>query len=293
MRRSKGVWSLRARALKLSCLLLTFVMTGSGSALAFEPILGQGEGLADNVILSNPSASMLTRVPSGGLRKGGWLIESGYARQYNLSEFDQFFFAGALRRGRFILAGELQSFGQADLYSELTGQFMLSYSFDSLVIGGSVSGRVLQFGYGYEKLRAVGIGFGLSYRMKQYLFSFTGDNLNSPTYYDGRWPLEAVYSVYGEYRGQASYSILAHLKMEAQKKTRIGFGQRLIVAKNGAIVWGIETEPFKYGAGFEMKLPGGRLTYSFSLHPVLGFSHVVSISTGNVVGKRGGSDDFK
>ena len=65
------------------------------------------------------------------------------------------------------------------------------------------------------------------------------------------------------------------------------------MAENGAIVWGVETEPLKYGAGFEMKLLGGRLAYSFSLHPVLGFSHVVSISTGNVVHMRGGSDEFK
>lgn len=264
-----------------------------GSTFGFEPILGQGEGLGDNVILSSSSATMLTRVPSGGLKSGGWLIETGYSRQYNLSEFDQFFFAGAVRKGKFILAGAAQSFGSADLYSELTGKLMLSYSFDSLVVGGSMSGRLLQFGYGYENIGAVGIGFGLSYRMNQYLFSFTGDNLNSPTFHESSLPVEAIYTVYWEYRGQKTYSILAHLKVEANQQARIGFGQRLRVAENGAIVWGLETEPMEYGAGFEMELLSGRLGYSFSIHPVLGFSHVLSISTGNVDQERRGSDDFK
>ena len=277
MRQSKRVWSLRAKLLTFVCLGLVLTLAMPDSSEAFEPMFGQGEGLADNVVLSSSSASMLTRVPSGGLRPGGWLVETGYSRQYDLSDLDQYLLAAAVRMGDFIIAGEAHSFGKADLYSELTGKIMLSYGYDSLVLGGTVSGQLLQFGYGYENLSAVGVGFGLSYRMNHYLLALTGDNLNKPTFNESSLPSEAVYSVYGEYRGQRSFSILAHLRMEANRETQIGFGQRVFVARNGAIFWGLETEPLKYGAGFEMSLIGGRLAYSFSIHPVLGFSHLISL----------------
>jgi hypothetical protein len=260
---------------------------------AIEPLLGQGEGLTDNVVLSSSSASMLARVPSGGIAPGAWLLETGYSRQYNLSEFDQFFLAAAVRKGKLVVSGEIESFGKSEMYSELTGRFMLAYRYDSLSVGSNVSGQLLQFGNGYENLSALAIGFGISYRRDKYYFAVTGDNLNSPKYIDSAPVIGKLFGVYGEYSGKKQYAILAHAKMEEDQDTRFGFGQRINLTDKGALVWGIQTEPFKYGAGFELEMLGGRLAYSFSIHPVLGYSHVMSISVGKLARAARGGDDFE
>lgn len=262
-------------------------------SLGFESILGQGEGLAGNVVLSTASPSVMTRVPTGSIRPGSWGIETGYSRQFDMAELDQYFFSAAYRRGWLSVAGSVTSLGQPELYSELTGKIMLAYHRDSLSIGLNASGQVLQFGGGYENLSAVGFGGGLSYRQKAYLFALTADNLNSPKFYEAALPSKALYSIYGEYRGRDSFSLLGFLKMTEGQAARIGLGQRIRVAKNGAIVWGISTKPSLYGAGFEMDVLGGRLAYSFSIHPTLGFSHVLSVMVGDLFGKFGGGKAFE
>ncbi len=273
-------------------MILTLLMLAT-NVCALDFVHSRGEGTGQTVMLSCSTPTELLMVPTGGLARGEWRIESGYSHQYGMSDLDQLFVAGAWRYRSLTAAFGYSSFGKSDLYSETTGKFSLAWHRDSLSIGINGSGRLLQFGGDYENLSATTFGVGVSYRFDRLLFAASGDNLTSPKFYEWGVAAKPVYALYAEYKGQKAFSITGRATLEKGQSAQLALGQKIHVSDNSAIFWGLATEPLKYGAGFELDVAGSLVSYAFSNHPDLGITHTIAVSYGIGRPASGRGDDFK
>ncbi|MBN1213427.1 MAG: hypothetical protein JXA92_12720 [candidate division Zixibacteria bacterium] len=246
----------------------------------FELIPSQGIGMGQAFILSYPKATTLVNIPSGGLPDGNWQLEAGFNRRFELSDLDQVFLVGAVRRGKITAAVGLSQFGKEDLYKELTGKLQVAYQYDSLSLGMSLSGLMVYLGEGYGRFSTQTVGLGIAYRYGNYFAAFTTDNLTTPQLYDKAVPFNLSYSLYAEVIGIGKHSLTAKVTWEKYEKPRFGFGQKLYLARQGAFFWGLGTEPMEYGGGIEFYFRKWGLSYATSYHPVLDFSHTISFSYG-------------
>ncbi len=262
------------------------------SIRAFDLISSRALGLGGNVVLSQPKPSDLLISPTGGLTSGDWRLETGIARTFDLKDLDQGFVVAAGRYRALTLAGGFAQLGQEDFYAERTVKAALSYQLDSLTVGVSGSYFHLSFGGLYPTLHSFGIGTAIGWRTKDLSIALTGDNLNSPTLYNGAVPYLPLYGGQIELRSSKTLATLGRLVAQKTKQPQFGLGQRISLGQSNALTWGIMTAPVIFGAGFEFGLGGAALTYGASYHPVLGLSQTIAISIGTHRSKESNGDDF-
>jgi len=271
----------------------TYVLVVAGNVRSFEFIRSEGNGMGQTVLISHTHPSTLVSVPTGGLISMEWRFETGFDRQYDMSELDQFYLAGAYRYRKFTAAAGLSKFGKSDLFSELTGKVSLAYHHDSLTAGVNMSGQLLQFGGDYGNLSGTTVGAGVSYRMKRLYAAFVADNLTSPQFADGSLRLNPLYSIYAEFAGKQSFVVTGRATLESGQDAQFGIGQKIFISETSAVFWGISTGPLEYGSGLELGIKGTTISYAFSNHPVLGFSHTIAVSVGGGFKRRGSDREFK
>ena len=284
---------MKARLFIVTVAIHLLVLGAVGNVRSFEFIRSEGNGMGQTVLISHTLPSTLVSVPTGGLMSKEWRFETGFDRQYDMSELDQFYAAGAYRYKRLTFAGGLSKFGRSDLYSELTGKANIAYHYDSLTIGVSMSGLLLQFGGNYGNLSGTTIGAGVSYRMNRLYTAIVADNLTSPRLADDGPKVNPQYSVYAEFAGKQSFVVTGRATLESGEDTQFGFGQKIFISDNSAVFWGISTSPLEYGSGLELGIRGTTISYAFSNHPVLGFSHTIAVSVGGGFKHRGSDREFK
>jgi hypothetical protein len=261
---------------------------------AIDFIRSSGNGMGQTVNIRQSSATELLTLPTGALDPRDWLLETGYSRQFELADFDQFFIAGATRYRQFTAALGLQQFGSADLYREQTVKLALAYSYDSLTVGLSWSGMQIDFGDDADfHFRASTIGAGVSYRTRLVYAGLAADNLTSPKLYENAVPLEPVYSFYAEVLGQQSFSVTGRITWERYQKPQLALGQRIALAERSSFFWGLSTEPLTFGGGIELYVAKAAITYAANYHPTLGLSHTVTVAAGRLFQRKRSSDDFK
>ena len=282
---------MKARSIILAVTVLASCI--ACSTYAFDFIRSEGNGMGQTVLLSHTLPSSLVSVPTGGLISKEWRVETGFDRRFDMSELDQFYIAGAYRYQRFTAAAGISKFGNSDLYSELTGKLNLACHYDSLSIGLSMSGRLLQFGGNYGNLSGTTIGVGAAYRTKRLYAAIVGDNLTSPRFYEAGARLNPRYSIYAEFVGKQPFVVTGRVTMEKEQDTQFGLGQKIFISDNSAVFWGISTGPLEYGSGLELGIKGTTISYAFSNHPVLGFSHTIAVSVGGGFKQRGSDREFK
>jgi hypothetical protein len=179
------------------------------------------------------------------------------------------------------------------LYSETTGKFSLAYHQSALSVGVSASGMLVEFGGGYENLSMSTLGLGVSYRFRRYFIAAVSDNLTSPRLHDQAVKTSPVHSLYAEFKGKQSYSITGRATFERGQGAQLAIGQQVFISYSSAVFWGLSTEPLKYGGGLELGIGDSRISYAFSNHPALGFTHTISVSYGAGHKASGSDDDFK
>ncbi len=258
-----------------ACLLMLCTAT---AALDLASSRGPGQGATVSFRESCPTELLI--VPTGALVDRQWGIEAGFDRRYELSEFDQFFVAGAYRRGPISVAIGLAQMGDADLYREQIIRVLAAGHYGALSGGLIVSGKQVAVTGGYDQLRASSIGLGLSYRHRYVMVGTSLDNLNKPVLYKGAVPDNPVYSGYVEVIGHRSFSFTGRVSIEETKEVQLGLGQRIKLGSYSTFFWGLETRPVEYGAGVELRMGRHLFTYAASYHPTLGLSFTVTLATG-------------
>jgi len=271
-------------------LIVLGALVGSVHAYDFETPRGIGQGRT--IVLSNPRAADLLRAGTPGLTPGAWAFDAGYNRRFELSDLDQFFIAGGWGIGRFGLAVGASQTGDADLYAEQLLQGSVSFRIDSLRLGASLSGMQVQFGGRYGELRAATFGLGVSYRYRTFIGALNVDNITSPRLLETSEASPPRYSFLSEYVSGRGFSFTARTTFEPNQPPQFALGQIVALSERGNLFWGIATGPMEYGAGLEIKIPSGVISYATSVHPVLGLSHTVTLSLGSTRPSQRKSGEF-
>jgi len=258
--------------------LLALCLIVAPEARSFDLTTSRGPGMGRTQMLSRSSASTLVNLPSGGIKSGEWHVESGYNRRFELRDLDQSFLAAAYRRKAITAALGLSQFGKGDLYSERTMKASLAYRIDSVSIGMSLSGMLVDIGSGYGQLRAATVGVGASYRRARWFTTIVIDNLTSPRLAENSVTVKPILSFYTELIGRGSFSVTGRATFQETESPQYALGQRISLSGGSAFFWGLSSAPLEYGGGIELHLRDIRLFYATTIHPVLGLSHTVAVA---------------
>jgi hypothetical protein len=253
-------------------------VVGVGSVGAFEFVTTRGIGMGKTVLISQPSATTFLLLPSSSIVPGEWIIELGGMREFELSELDRAYVAVATRYKNFTMAIGASQLGKLDYYSEKTGKISISYHWYDYTVSANISGIQYYFGGNYDEQRAGTAGLGFSYSYGRFHFGIAADNLNSPKLIETAPSINPQYSFFGELIGKGAYSVTARATIESEQAVQLALGQKVDVSSRGSIFWGVNTEPFQIGGGLDIWYsPKGLVTYAGCYHPVLGFSHNLSL----------------
>lgn len=265
------------RFLFLGCFFILFFCR---SAAGLEYLTGRSTAIGGTFLLSNPSSSEMVELPVSHMRTGEWQIESGYHRQFELSELDQVYVAGSGRWKSVSLAVGLSQFGESGLFTEKILKTSAAYHLRRFAIGASVSGMITEIGNSPGNFRSSGFGLSGLYRSPRLLVALAIDDLNSPAPFEGGVELGPRYSGYLEFLGTGAYSLTAKLALQDKESPRLGFGQRINLSPRSLFYWGVQSEPLMYGGGLELGVGSGSISYGTMIHPVLGFTHTFGFSFG-------------
>lgn len=272
--------------------LALIVLMSRTPGLAFDFITGNGNGLGQAMMLSRSSASTLLNVPTGGLARGEWRVETGLNRAYDLKELDQAYIAGAWHWRDLTAAIGFSQLGQRDFYSERTAKWGLGYQYRDWMFGANYSVLVHSFGGRYGELSAGALGLGGGFRRAPVYLAFSADNLNSPVLDRGSPSIRPVYSLYAELRSSKTLSTVSRMRFEDGNPPQFAAGQRIAISPVSALMWGLQSAPLQLGGGVEIGVANGRITYTASYHPTLGLSHTIAVSYGSGM-KNEGVDGFQ
>lgn len=246
--------------------------------VGLEYLSGRSTAIGGTSLLSNPSSSEMVELPVSLMRPGEWQIESGYHRQFELSELDQVYFAGSGRWKELSLAVGLSQFGESGLFTEKIIKTSAAYHVRRFAVGASVSGMITEIGNSQGEFRTSGIGLSGLYQSSRLLVALAVDDLNSPAPFEGGVELPPRYSGYLEFLGKGAYSLTARLILQDKESPRLGFGQRINLSARSLFFWGVRSEPLMYGGGLELGFGRGTISYGTMIHPVLGFTHTIGFS---------------
>ena len=263
------------RIVMLLCLgtwSLTFGASG------FDPTADMVDGMGNTIVLAQPSALELLSVPVGGIDDGCFKIESGYSRKFEMKELDRVYLAAARRFGPVTTAVGISQFGKGDFYAEKVGRLSLAYHFDSLAVGASLSGMMIEFGGGYDDLSAVTVGAGCGYRSRRLKTALMFENMTTPRLHAGSPEVSIVSSLHLELLGPGPYSVTGRVTLEATERPQVGLGQKIRLSQRGSFFWGVTTAPSTYGGGVEVNYKRYLITIAASYHSTLGLSHHVALS---------------
>ena len=260
---------------------ITLMVMLASVASAFDLPSPRSYGMGQTAVLSRSTAAEAVNIGHGLEQAGDWSFDIGYVRRFEMKDLDRVFVIGAGRWRAVTVGFGAAQFGRTDLYAEQTLKGTISVEWSRWTLGGSVSGQQIEIGNGYGGLRAASFGFTMAYRHPEFVLALTGDDLNRPSYIEGSPEREPSGDLYAEYIGARGYTLTGHIRVEHLQTPRFGLGQTIRLSDKAGLFWGLSTNPLEFGGGLEILIPSGALSYATSVHPVLGFTHAVTLSLGN------------
>ncbi len=259
-------------------LIIIFVLLMPTSLFAYDIEGGRQAGMAGTILLSRPSAYGLLNCPTNSLQPKGFVIESVASRKYGLADLDQVAILAAYRFKKMTWAFGFSQMGTPDYYTEKNIRAVLSYHQNSITAMLITSGRLIEIGDKYGKLRAASVGLGVSYYIDNHYFGLTIDDINKPKIAKNVDGENIKLNLYAEIDGGERHSVTGRLVLEKYEKPHLSLGQFINLTEKNGLFWGLSLNPLKYGGGFEIEHKRFSIVYGVSHHPVLGFSHNISLS---------------
>lgn len=260
-------------------IIIIFVSLLAINSFGYDIEGSRQSGMAGTLILSSPSANALLNCPTGSLFPKQFVIESTGNRKYDMAELDEAALMVAYRFKNLTASLGFSRFGTPDYYTEKVFQATFGYHINSFTAILLTSGRFINIGGEYGgKFGAGSIGLGGSYKIDNFHFGLTFDDLNKPKIANGLEGENIKLNLFAEIDGGEKHSFTGRLILEKYEKPLMSLGQFINLKDQNGLFWGLSLNPLKYGGGFEVEYSGFRLTYGVSHHPTLGFSHYVSLS---------------
>jgi hypothetical protein len=240
--------------------------------------IGRSSGMAGNVLLQNPNASDLLQCPAAFRGYDYFSAEAGYQRKYELADLDKFYFAAGYGTGNFtaILGGT--QFGRSKYYIEQSLRAGLSYRYKyyNLALIGTIKRVEIDSRHGKIDLNAFSLGLAAGWHYQRYHLAISADNLNRPVLDKNAEKEGLMVNIYGEIESGRGFSVMLRTTLEGSEKPIYALGQYFHINGHG-LFWGIQSNPVKYGGGLDINYMNMKLTYAVNYHPVLGFTHNVSL----------------
>ncbi|MCP4703073.1 MAG: hypothetical protein GY865_00565 [candidate division Zixibacteria bacterium] len=265
--------------------IILFVLLLSMSIYAYDIEGGRQAGMAGTIILSKPSAYGSLNCPATNLLPNQFIIETVGNRKFGLADLDQAAILAAYRFNNISVAFGFSRMGTPDYYTEKNIRTVLSYHKRSITASLISSGRLVEIGRTYGKLQAASAGLGLSYFKDNYYFGITIDDINKPNIVkydddddDDDNAENVKINLFAEIDGKGKHSVTGRVVFEKYEKPHISLAQFINLTETNGLFWGLSFNPLKYGGGFEIEYNKFSICYGLSHHPVLGFSHNISLS---------------
>jgi hypothetical protein len=248
--------------------------------LACDIDAGRQSGLAGGIMLSAPSATDMLACPTGDMCGYKILFETGFQRKFELSDLDKAFISAGYGFGRLDLAVGYSQFGECGYYVERLLKSGATIRLGRAAISAQLSLKKIEIGAEDERLdlHALSSAVAAGLNSSPYHIGIMIDNINRPRPEKNSVKDNAQYKMYGEIEGLSRFSITGYMAFEERQRPVFSIGQYIRPAEGGAVFWGVSDNPTIYGGGLEINCAGLWLMYAVSFHPVLGFTHNVSIS---------------
>jgi hypothetical protein len=262
----------------LGYILSVFLLIGS--AYGYDLEAGRRLGLAGGIMLSEPQAADLLACPVALIESNQILAEAGYRRLYELSELDKVYLAGGYRTGNFTFGLGFSQFGQRNYYVEQVVRGTAAYRYSHFSGGVLMSAKLLDIDKDERKvsLSAASVGLAAGVYYKSYYLGIAADNLNRPRLDDNRDPERMTLNLYGQVKGMTAFSVTGRVFWEEDEKAIFSIGQYFHLPGDNAVFVGVQSDPLSYGGGIDISYAGFGITYAVAHHPVLGFTHNVSLT---------------
>lgn len=250
----------------------------SGGLYAFDIEGGRQVGMAGTILISKPSAYGLLNCPTDNLHQKQFVIESVARRKYGLADLDEVAILAAYRFKNITAAFGFSRMGTPDYYTEKKIRSALSYHKNSITATLITSGRLIEIGGIEGHFSGASVGLGVSYHEDNYYLGLTIDEINKPTMSENLTGENIKLKLYGEIDGSGKHSVTGRLVFEKYEKPQLSLGQFINLSRTNGLFWGLGLNPLKYGGGVEVEYKKISIIYGVTHHPVLGFSHTVSLS---------------
>jgi len=263
----------------LGILLSIFWATNSHAAFnhpATSPTVAAcGETFADRSF----SAGMTLNNPAAVCLMDRFSAEFSGQRLYALSELDSYLAAGAIRRGKWGLAGSFQSLGESDFYLETTFMPCIGYNIaHNLYIGGSIAYNRIEMGESYGNLSSLSFGCGVIFIPASDWMTYASlKNPHEPEITEGSMihrELDAGITV--TRFDDVDFAVGVSARSGDDVRYKIGETYRL--SSSLSVSAGIMTSPFAPSFGCRFSLDSFDLLYAYRYHPELGGTHLWGIA---------------
>jgi hypothetical protein len=264
--------------MKVRFIIITALIL-AGPAIAYDIDTGRQVGMGKTDLFSQPSALGFLSSPIGILAEGKIIVESGFQRKFELSDLDKVYLAAAYRRRKISIGIGVSQFGRSEYYVEQLLKSAVTYRYEFLALGMTVSGKRVEVGPSERKavLRAASFGLACGGHYRKYHLGITIDNINRSRLADGGRPDNIIYNVFAEAEGPSDFSLTGRISFEKYEEPYIAMGQYIRIVDSNAIFWALSNNPLTYGGGVELHYSRFAIVYAASYHPVLGFTHDVSL----------------
>lgn len=206
------------------------------------------------------------------------VFQTSYRQLYNIKELTDNRAAAAMRRGDFIFGLGFSSFGTPDYFHQIGLAMFGNYTKGYFRAGMSMVYSRVSFGEKYGYL-SVSVGnIGLSYARDQYLGYVVARTINQPRYYPGDEPLPAEVELGVSYKSKEGLDSQGKLLFVKYQKPTAELTQAITLTEYAALNWALVLQPVRFGAGLTLSKGHFIFDYKFSHHPVLGPTHMISIS---------------
>ncbi|NMC45142.1 MAG: hypothetical protein GYA46_14575 [candidate division Zixibacteria bacterium] len=206
------------------------------------------------------------------------VFQTSYRQLYNIKELTDNRGAAAMRRGDFIFGLGFSSFGTPDYFHQIGLAAFGNYTKGYFRAGMSAVYSRVSFGEKYGYLSASAGNIGLSYARDQYLGYVVARTINQPRYYDGDSPLPPEVEFGVSYRSKEGLDSQGKLLFVKYQKPTAELTQAITLTEYAVLNWALVLQPVRFGAGLTLSKGHFIFDYKFSHHPVLGPTHMISIS---------------
>ncbi len=246
------------------------------STSAFEPASLNQLGLTEGPLQSTGIQRNQTRDDSLETDRQFWM-NSGYFRQYELSDFDTRFLTAGTWLGQHAVVLGLSQLGNPDYYAEQVLQVGVGHRLRRFQIGLNMSLSKQSFGEHYSSLSAATWGVAASWQTQRISITLVADDLSRPKFHNASIPTERKASVYIGIVTTDESRLWLRQDFQKGYPPRYRFTQLFSLNRTGTIFWDFSSNPSSYGGGLKLSFSSYNITYAASHHPVLGLSHGLSI----------------